>query len=278
MEKTADLHIHTAFSDGTFTPEEVMAHANRVGLGCIAISDHDCVDAIRIAVKLQKSYNVELIPAVEITAQEKKKELHILGYFIDWQDERLTEILKQICRDRKERIYRMADRLKEYGIDADAEEVLKFAGKGAVSRLHVAKYLTEKDFLPSVKVAFDKYIGDGKPCYVSRFRFSLKEVIDIIKDAGGIAVIAHPGLNNVSQMLPTLVENGIEGIEVYHSDHTKSVAKELEQFAHKHNLLITGGSDCHGMNKGKVLMGKIRLPYRYVEKLKEFHHKVIGER
>ncbi len=270
MERLADLHIHTIFSDGTFTPEEVMAYAKKIGLSCIAIADHDCVDGVEIAIGLQETYDVELIPAVEITAQENNKELHVLGYFINWRNEKLKEILKQMCQNRKERIYEMADKLKEYGIDADAEEIIKYAGGKVISRLHVAKYLVEKGFIPSLKIAFDRYIGDGKPCYVNRFRFSLKEIINIIKDTGGISVIAHPGLGNVSEILPALVENGIEGIEVYHSDYTGSVSKKLEKFAQEHNLLITGGSDCHGANKKQVLMGKIKLPYRYVQRLKEY--------
>ena len=270
MERLTDLHIHTIFSDGTFTPEEVMAYAKGIGLSCIAIADHDCVDGIEIAIGLQKTYDVEIVPAVEITAQENNKELHILGYFIDWRNEELKKILEQMCQNRKERIYKMADKLKEYGIDADAEEIIEYAGGKVISRLHVAKYLVEKGFIPSLKIAFDKYIGDGKPCCVGRFRFSSKEIIDIIKDTGGIAVIAHPGLGNISEILPTLVKNGIEGIEVYHSDYTRSISKKLAKFAQEHNLLITGGSDCHGTNKKQVLMGKIRLPYKYVQRLKEY--------
>lgn len=269
MQKEADLHIHTNFSDGTFTPEEVMAYAKRQGLDCVAIADHDNVDAIAIAINLQKTYNIELISAVEMTAQEGEKELHILGYFIDWQSKRLREKLKQICQSRRARIYKMADKLKEHGIDVDGEEIIKYAESIAISRLHVARYLVEKGYLFSLNVAFDKYIGDGKPCYVGRFRFSSKEIIDIIKDAGGVAIIAHPGLNNVSELLPTLVENGIEGIEVYHIDHSKPTTENLKNFAQEHNLLITGGSDCHGTNKKRILIGNIRLPYKYVERLKK---------
>ena len=270
MQKTADLHVHTRFSDGTFTPEETMAYAKRQNLNCIAITDHDNVDAIATAINLQEHYDIELIPAVEMTAQEDGKELHILGYFIDWQDKTLGERLKQTCEGRRDRIYKMAEKLKEHGINADAEEIIEYADSKAISRLHVARYLIEKGYVPSLKVVFSKYIGDGKPCYVGRFRFSSSEVINIIKESGGVAVIGHPGLDNVNDLLPTLVKNGLEGIEVYHSDHTKSTREGLKDFAQKHNLLITGGSDCHGANKRQVLMGKIRLPYEYVERLKEY--------
>ncbi|MFH0731323.1 MAG: PHP domain-containing protein [Candidatus Omnitrophota bacterium] len=275
MKKNADLHVHTHFSDGTDTPQEVMARAREKGLSCIAIADHDTVDGIGEAVKLQDEYSVEVIPAVEITAQEGEKELHILAYFIDWQSQTLKARLKQICDGRIERIFKIAEKLRERGINANAEDIIKFATGKAVSRLHVAKYLVEKGLVPSMKTAFDKYIGDGKPCYVSRFKFSLKEIADIIKRAGGIAVIAHPGLDSVSSILPSLVKNGIEGIEVYHSDHTPNITDKLKQFAQDNNLLVTGGSDCHGLNKRELLMGKIKLPYSYVEKMKDYVKKRI---
>ncbi len=283
MKKEADLHVHTNFSDGTFTPEETMAYAKRQNLSCIAIADHDNVDAIPTAINLQGAYNIELIPAVEITAQEDGKELHILGYFIDWQSKNLKEKLEKICQVRRDRLYEMVDKLKDYGINADAEKIIKYAKSKAISRLHVAKYLVEKGYLTSLKTAFNKYIGDGKPCYVGHFKFSSKEAIDNIKESGGIAVIAHPGLDNVSNCLPTLVKNGIEGIEVYHSDHTKSTTESLKDFAREHNLLMTGGSDCHGDNKRQRLMGKIRLPYEYVEKLKKYRaersrQSIVGSR
>lgn len=269
MEKKADLHVHTKFSDGTFTPKEVINHAKKQGLDCIAIADHDNVNAIPQAMKLQDSYDIEIIPAVEITAQEGHKELHILGYYVNWQDKTLIKRLNEICQGRVERIYKIADKLKTHGIDADADEIIEYARGSSISRLHVARYLVQKGLVPSLREVFSKYIGDGKPCYVSGFRFSTKEITDIIKRSGGAAVIAHPGLNNVSEFLPTLVQRGIEGIEVFHSDHKKIISDALYRFAKKQSLLITGGSDCHGENKRKVLIGNIKLPYEYVEKLKE---------
>lgn len=273
MPKTADLHIHTNFSDGSFSPKEVMANAKAQNLQCIAIADHDNVDATPIMLGLQSDYNIEIVPAVEMTAQEGDRELHILGYLIDWQSKKLKEKLKQTCEGRKERIYRMTEKLNECGVKANAGEIIKFAKINAVSRLHVARYLVENGFVDSLKTVFSKYIGDGKPCYVSRFRFSSKEVVEIIKESGGIAVVAHPGLDNVAELLPALIKNGIDGIEVFHSDHNKQTTEAILNFAQKNNLLITGGSDCHGKYKREVLIGKIKLPYEYVEKLKEWKKK-----
>ena len=269
MEKVADLHIHTSFSDGTFTPKEVMEHASERGLNCIAITDHDCIDAIPMALSLQKDYNIEVVPGVEMTAQEDDKELHILGYFIDYQNEELNKALKMICHGREARVYEMADKLKQHGVNVDAGEIVKYANSKAISRLHAARYLVDKGYLPSLKVVFDKYIGDGRPCYVSCFKFSASQVIDSINSAGGVAIIAHPGLNNVMDIFPVLLKSGIEGLEVYYAEHKQSTVEKLVNIAQEHNLLITGGSDCHGTNKKQVLMGNIKLPYQYVERLKE---------
>ncbi len=273
MPKSADLHIHTNFSDGSFSPKEVMARAKEENLQCIAIADHDNVDATPLLFELQRDYDIEVVPAVEMTAQEGDRELHILGYLIDWQSKKLKEKLRQTCEGRKERIYRMTEKLNACGVKANAGEIIKFAKISAVSRLHVARYLVENGFVDSLKTVFSKYIGDGKPCYESRFRFSSKEVVEIIKESGGIAVVAHPGLDSVAELLPDLIKNGIDGIEVFHSDHNKQTTEVILNFAQKHNLLITGGSDCHGRYKREVLIGKIKLPYEYVEKLKEWKKK-----
>jgi predicted metal-dependent phosphoesterase TrpH len=266
--KLADLHIHTIYSDGTFTPTQVVEHAAKEQLYCIAISDHDSVKGLDEAIHAGENHGVEVIPAVEISAEEDEKELHILGFYINYNEKGLLSLLKQIREDRKERLYKMAEVLKKHGIDIDADDVIKFTGDVSISRLHIAQYMKTKGLVSSWREAFNKYIGDDKPCYIASFRYSAKQAIDLIKSAKGIPVIAHPGLNRVDGLLPKLIEYGIEGIEAYHTDHNAGVSKYYEKYAKEHNLLITGGSDCHGMAKGKILMGKITVPYAYVEALK----------
>ncbi|NQT90338.1 MAG: PHP domain-containing protein [Candidatus Omnitrophica bacterium] len=273
QERLADLHIHTTYSDSSFTPEQAIRRAKEAGLSCVAITDHDSVDGLEEAISAGNSCGVEVIPAVEVSAEENGKELHMLGYFIDYKDEKLKAALRKIRDDRKHRVHKMVELLNKHGFDIDAEDVIKFAGDISISRLHIAQYMEKQGLIPSWREAFKKYIGDSGPCYVSSFRYSARQVVDMIKDAKGIPVIAHPGLNRIDAIMTVLLESGIEGVEAYHLEHRNPVSSYYEAYAKEHNLLITGGSDCHGMIKGKVLMGKVGMPYSYVEALKSRRRK-----
>jgi 3',5'-nucleoside bisphosphate phosphatase len=268
MKGKADLHIHTKFSDGSLSPRDVVKAASERGLRCISITDHDSVSGIDEAMSAGNAYNVEIIPGVEMSAEESGREMHILGYCINYRDPRLLDFLKKIRQDRIKRLHSMADMLKQHGVDIDAEDIMDSAGDVSISRLHIAKYMQEKGFVANWRDAFAKYIGDSKPCYVASFRYSSKEVIDIIKLSGGVSIIAHPGLNRLDHILPRLVSEGIDGIEAFHSEHSSGTAKGYEEFANKNNLLVTGGSDCHGNLKGGLLIGKTAVPYSYIEALK----------
>lgn len=269
MEKRkADLHIHTNCSDGTFSPLEVVKLASEKELSCISICDHDTVSGVEEAIFAGKDFGVEVVPGVEMSAEEDGRELHILGYFIDYKDESFIQSLNQIRADRKERLFKIVDALNHCGIGIKAEDILAFAGDVSISRLHVARYLLKRGFVNSLQDAFDKYIGDTAPCYVANFRFSAKEVIDLIKSAKGISVIAHPGLNNVKNLLPKIFQAGIEGIEVYHSKHNSALISYYSRYAKKKGLFITGGSDCHGLNKEELLIGKVTIPYSFVQEMK----------
>lgn len=275
-EKRADLHIHTTYSDGSYRPEEAVSYAKRTGLGCIGIADHDSVDGLDEAFLAGEAYDVEVIPAVEVSAEEDKKELHILGYCIDYKDEDLKAVLSQIREDRKNRLYKMAEALNKHGVDIDADDLIKSVGEVSISRLHIAHYMEAKNLVSSWREAFSKYIGDDKPCYVASFRHSSKEAIELIKKAKGIPVIAHPGLNKIDNLLPKLIEQGMAGIEAFHSEHSSSASRYYEKYAREHGLLVTGGSDCHGTRKGRILMGKVTVPYSYVEELKRSRKIVPG--
>lgn len=269
MQKKADLHVHTTFSDGTFSPEEVVQYASKIGLDCIAICDHDVIDAINPALQAGEKYGVEVIPAVELTAEKQGCEIHILGFYIDWQDERFSKKLTQLCQQREKRICDMIDKLKRYGINLDAEEVFKISGEGSVGRLHLATALHKKGYTQTVDEAFKKYIGNGKPCYVGKINLTPEEAIDEIIKVRGIPVLAHPGVMGKDEFIPSYVKHGLMGIEVYHSDHPPTTVRHYEMIAKDNDLLITGGSDCHGLGKGRVLMGSITVPYELVEKLKD---------
>lgn len=268
-ERFADLHLHSTLSDSTFTPKEVIERAKKAGLSAVAITDHDCVDAIEPAFKIAKSHNIELIPAVELSSENKEDEAHILGYFIDWQDKWLLDNLEkmQICRI--ERVKKMAEKLKNHGIDIDVDEIFKLSGGGSVGRLHIAQVMLKEGYVPDIKEAFRKYIGNNAPCYVSKFKLSPKEAIKIVHRAGGISILAHPVVLKGERILYDMIDDGINGIEVYHPDHSQADAIYFLKFATKHKLLVTGGSDCHGLGKERILIGSIKIPYELVDRLKD---------
>ncbi|MFN7170522.1 MAG: PHP domain-containing protein [Candidatus Omnitrophota bacterium] len=262
----ADLHIHSFFSDGKFSPQEILEKAEEVGLSCIAITDHDCVDALPFA--LQESAFIEVIPGVELTAEFADHEVHILGYFVDYQRDDFVKKLDQLCRAREERMYKMVEKLNHYGIRVDYQEVMETKGEGSVGRLHLAYVLFKKGYVKNIQEAFQRYIGNHAPCYVSRFKILPQEAIKIIKDAKGIPVLAHPYKMNNDFLIGALVNDGIEGIEVYHPDHSPSVTEHYLRLAKEYSLLVSGGSDCHGI-EGKKKMGSIKISYELVEEMKE---------
>ena len=267
-DMVADLHVHTYLSDGTFSPQQVLETAHKLGLSCIAITDHDSIDGIGPTMELAPSYNIEVIPGVELTAEANDDEIHIIGYFIDWKNEEFQAKLKLICQARVDRIKEMIVKLAKFGIEIDAEEVFEFAGPGSVGRPHLAQVMYQKGYVRSTNEAFQKYIRNHGPCYVKKYTLSPKEAIEMIKSIGGIPILAHPHLLKMDELIPGFIEDGLRGIEVYRSDHPDSATIHYEKFAKRYGLLITGGSDCHGLGKGEVLMGKVKLPYKYVFELK----------
>lgn len=273
--KTADLHVHTHFSDGTSAPEEVVRCAQQKGLSCIAICDHDSVDGIDPSLEAAKGTALEIIPGVELTIIESGKEIHMLGYFIEWKEAWFAELLKKVQRERVVRMDRMIEKLKNFDIRVDREKVMELAGgKGSMGRLHLARALAEIGAVSSVGAAFRKYIGDFGPCYVEDIGFAAKEAIETIVRAGGVPVVAHPYSIGNDILIEKFIAYGMRGIEVYHTEHDRRLTEKYEAIVKEHDLVITGGSDCHGMGKGRILMGRIKLPYRHVEHLKEEAQKI----
>lgn len=272
--KYADLHVHTFYSDSTFSPEMAIACAKGKGLDAIAICDHDSIGGIAPCQKEGSLVSIEVIPAIEMTAEKIDAEIHLLGYFIDWQAEWFKKLLTEIQKARLDRAYEMLKKLKDAGIEMNPENVFRLAGKGTVGRLHVAQAMILTGKVRTFREVFDKYIGFGKPCYVPYTKFSPKEAIEIILKAGGVPVLAHPNILGKDEYIPEFIGYGLRGIEVYHTDHNSRVRVHYEGIAKRYNLLMTGGSDCHGLAKGKVLMGGVRVPYELVEKLKAEAEKI----
>lgn len=271
MKKTkiADLHLHTNFSDGSFPPKDVILEAKRKNIDCISICDHDCIDALEPAIGIAGRENVELIPGVELTAEKEGYEIHIIGYYINWENTTLLALLKRMQEVRVKRIYDMIEKLKGIGVNIEPEEVFKISGKGSVGRLHLAYAIYNRGYTRYVGEAFRLYIGDRKPCYVGKFNLTPVEAINTILQADGIPVLAHPGVVGRDEFISEYVKNGLRGIEVYHSDHTSAMSSHYLKLAKDMGLLVTGGSDCHGFGKGKILLGKVKIDYFLVEELKK---------
>lgn len=276
--KYADLHVHTFYSDSTFSPEEVVSCAKEKGLAAIAICDHDTVDGIDPCMAIGMEKGVEIIPGIEMSVEKMDAEIHVLGYFIDWKQDWLRKKLKDIQNSRVERLFIIIEKLKAVGVKIDVEEVLRIAvNKGSVGRLHVAKAMLNSGAIKSLREAFEKYIGFAKPCYVPYTKLSPKETMELILKAGGVPVIAHPILMGHDEYIGEFISHGLRGLEVYHTDHKSHISKRYETMAREMGLIMTGGSDCHGMGKGRILMGTVRVPYELVEKLKEEAKKIKDE-
>ncbi|MCM8761664.1 MAG: PHP domain-containing protein [Candidatus Omnitrophica bacterium] len=275
--KYADLHVHTFYSDSTFSPEEVVACAKDKGLSAVAICDHDSTEGIEPCIRAARQLNIEIIPGIEFTVEKSDVEIHILGYFMDYKTDWLQKKLAAIRKARIERLSKMVSKLNDKGIPVKVADVLSIAGKGTVGRLHLAQTMFRTKKIRTIQEAFDKYIGFMKPCYVANVRFSPQEAIGAILKTGGVPVLAHPHIMGRDEYIPDLINYGLRGIEVYHTDHKPSVAKHYEALAKDFGLLITGGSDCHGLGKGRVLLGGVRVPYTVVEKLKEEAQRIRKE-
>jgi len=265
----ADLHLHTCFSDGTFTPEELVRQAEKKGFRTIALTDHDTLEGCpRTAAACQQA-GIEFIPASELTAELDDKELHILGFYLDQGNQKLQSELARFQEVRQSRIREMVRRLNELDVPLKLEDVLALANCKSPGRPHVARALVQAELCINLDEAFSSYLKKGRPAWVPKFKMSAPDAIELIHQAGGLAVLAHPGLTRADELIPQLVEAGLDGLECLHTKHTNTTAQRYFEMAKELGLLATGGSDCHGKNKGKPLIGTVKLPYDYVERLQE---------
>lgn len=265
--KFADLHLHTQFSDGTFTPEELVLHAQQHGLACIALTDHDTVEGCARAAAACAKVKMEFITGAELTAEHKDIEVHIIGYFLDTESRALLERIAQFQAVRQRRIHEMVAALNKLGVPLKVEAVFALANCKSPGRPHVARALVKERLIGNLDEAFEKYLKKGRPAWVPKTKMSALESIELIHQAGGLAVMAHPGLNRTDEIIPVLVDAGLDGIECFHTKHSTVMSERYLEIAEKYRLLVTGGSDCHGYSKNKPLIGTVRVPFMYVEKL-----------
>ncbi|MBM3252278.1 MAG: PHP domain-containing protein, partial [Candidatus Omnitrophica bacterium] len=263
-------HLHTNFSDSSLSCAELVKLSVEAGLSAIAVTDHDCIEGIDPAQKEAEQFGLEVIPGVELTAEIDSKEVHILGYYINHHDKILIKKLEKMKKVREKRIFDMVKKLKTLGVDnIDPEEVLSLSGMGTVGRAHLAVILKRKGWVNSFSQAFQKYIGDNSPAYVSKFRMSPEEAINTVLDAGGIPVLAHPHSPGTDDLIPELVSAGLKGLEVYYPGYSQSQIQHYKNLADKLDLLVTGGSDYHGDIKDDTIIGRPQVSYEVVEKLKQ---------
>ena len=268
MAYTADLHIHTCFSDGSDSPEDVVEIALQKELKCVAITDHDIIDGVESAVVAAEGTGLEVIPGVELSTDFNGADIHILGYCFDVRYPVLNERLQMFRNVRVERVKKMAEKLKAMGKDVSADDILSLASSDAVGRPHVAQALVNKGYVKTVGEAFDGYIAEGKPAYVPKFKQTPFEAIDLIHQAGGVAVMAHPMDTLRDELIPGFVEAGLKGLEVYYPNRSRRIIEFYERIADKHGLIKTGGSDAHGRYRNYSPIGIVRVDYTVVEELK----------
>jgi hypothetical protein len=265
----ADLHMHTCFSDGNFTPEELAALGKAHGLSAMALTDHDTVEGSARMAAACEAEGVEFITGTELTAEQDGIELHLLGYAVDVENEKFLEETGRFQAVRQNRIHEMVAKLNAMNVPLKTEAVFAIANCQSPGRPHVARALVQAGLCRSLDEAFERFLKVGRPGWVPKCKISARDGIRLIQQAGGVAVMAHPGLNKSDDVIPKMVEEGLDGIECFHTKHSAATARHYLKLAEEFHLLVTGGSDCHGTNKGRPLIGTVKLPYHYVEKLKQ---------
>lgn len=250
-----DLHIHSTASDGAVSPRAVLELAEKGRLDVIALADHDTTAGVRRLLRDGIHESIQVIPALEVSSTLESKELHILGYFVDPGAQVLRSHEERAVRLREKRMQGMIQRLGESGVKVEFEAVVEAAGpeRTALSRPHLARALVAARYVASVSEAFDRYIGDEHPAFIPTSLLSPEEAIQLILDAGGIPIWAHPPENQVESLLPRLVQAGLRGLEVYRPRHAPTYTLRLESLCRAWKLLLSGGSDWHYPDRGLEL-------------------------
>jgi predicted metal-dependent phosphoesterase TrpH len=265
----ADLHLHTCFSDGTWQPEDLAVQGRRLGLKVMALTDHDSVEGCERMGQACAGLGVEFITGVELTAEQDGNEIHILGYFVDTRSQALLQEIAKFQVVRQDRIREIVARLNRLKIPLEAENVFTLANCRSPGRPHVARALVKAGECGTLDEAFERFLKKNKPAWVPKYKMSAQHAIELVHNVGGLAVMAHPGLNRTDDVIPAIVECGLDGIECFHSKHSTVMMQHYLKLAEQYRLVVTGGSDCHGESKGRQMLGSVKLPFIYVRKLKE---------
>ena len=264
---SADLHVHTTASDGLVTPASLARLASERGIFVLAITDHDTVAGVEPARRAAAEVGVRLIAGVEFSARARRGQTHILGYGIDTEHDELAGVLADLRESRVQRGWAMLERLAELGIEIDPSAVEVGDEESSPGRPHIARALIERGYADSIEEAFDRYLGVGRPAFVPRRTLTAERAIELITNAGGIPVLAHPlSVHDLDVRLNELIRAGLRGLEAYYGEYDDPTRERLARLASSRNLLITGGSDYHGDGgkEGRDL-GSVSWPVRYLE-------------
>lgn len=264
-----DLHLHSHYSDGTMSPDEIVSYAAETGLGGVSITDHDTMNGQAEALAAGARCGIDVVPGIEFSVEEEGSSLHILGYCFDLADRPLSRALADLAAARIDRAREILRLLAGRGMTIPFEEILREAGKGSVGRPHIARVMARRGHVPSVPEAFTRWIADGAPCNVPKTVLPLGEVVRLVAGAGGVTVWAHPGWNiKRPGLLDRLVAAGIAGVEAWHPNHAERVSTEIVAAARERNLVVTGGSDYHFAEIMQADIGEISVPHETVAALR----------
>jgi predicted metal-dependent phosphoesterase TrpH len=261
MPGGVDLHSHTTASDGTLTPRELVREAARRGLRVLAVTDHDSTEGLAEAMdEAAKHRPLEIVPGIEINCDVEGAEIHILGYLMDYEAPWFQTFCREQRKERRRRVHRMAERLASLGMPIEPDEVFALVKEGSAGRPHVAQVMVKRGYVKSVREAFDKYLGSGRPGHVPRKKLTPEEAVRLIRKAGGVPVIAHPGLAERDALIPGLIEAGMMGIECYYTEHSAAQRAAYIQICKDRDLVATGGSDFHGPKVRAATLGTPTIP------------------
>ncbi|MBN1348596.1 PHP domain-containing protein [candidate division KSB1 bacterium] len=270
MKNRIDLHIHSDHSDGCFSPEKILATAKSRKLRAISITDHDNITGVRQAIQLAPAYGIEVIAGIELSVMHKGKDLHFLGYFIDTDHPDILSYVSFLREERLKRAKKIIEKLVRLGVRICLEEVMRKAGAASIGRVHIADILVEKGYAGHVYQAFDRYIGDYAPAAVPKAKIAPEDAMRMISNSGGLSFIAHPGVDIVPADLSEMAKSGLNGIETIHPRHSSAQQKYYSILASGLVLLESGGSDCHGDRIGNAMIGRLNVPYSFVEAMKAY--------
>ena len=268
LSARVDLHSHSSASDGELSPAALVRYAQECGLAALALTDHDTIDGIDAARAAARGTLLQLIPGVELSCDVPRTEVHILGYFIDWRSPELETMLVKFREGRFGRAQKMVKKLAALGAPISFERVKAIAGDASLGRPHVAQALVEAGHVATVAEAFERYIERNGPAYVERLRLPPEDAVALILRAGGVPVLAHP--REVTHYIEPLVKAGLIGLEALYGAYDDATRVELVRLARQHDLVVTGGSDFHGLNRMASLgnLGQVEVPFEVVDRLR----------